>query len=319
MLTNYIGAQKQKHIVKLPGWTKFKTALKHLCYDKQAVTVEDAKSYETQKDDCTPEQLESVKLNIYNTKKVISELRDNHEHINEFEIIKELGSGGFSTVYLAHRKYMENGEVKEFPLALKAMLLSSLKKDKFICYSVTGEQAEVTALEKAYNEINIMGQCNHENIVKIYEIIEEEGHDYLYIALELCHFGQIADWSMSSKGYVRNQKLVDYILSTHFEGQEFDSEEAKVEEVGKYIFKGALKGLEYLHGEYIAHRDIKPDNIFFSKHGDAAKLGDFTVSVKMFDADDKTLSSKAGTSIFMAPEIEPPEEEGKKTTLTLFR
>mmetsp|Transcript_1205 Transcript_1205/g.1325 ORF Transcript_1205/g.1325 Transcript_1205/m.1325 type:complete len:172 (-) Transcript_1205:16-531(-) len=58
----------------------------------------------------------------------------------------------------------------------------------------------------------------------------------------------------------------------------------------------------------IVHRDIKPDNIFFSKIGNKAKIGDFTVCQQLPDPE-FMLMSKAGTCLFMAPEIEPPEED----------
>lgn len=258
----------------------------------------------------TEEEKKEVTLHVYNTQSVVTKVEDHTEYVNEFKIINELGSGGFSTVYLAHRQYTKNGEIKEFPLALKAMLIRTLKKTTFIAYNMKGEQGEVSALEKAYHEINIMGQVEHENIVKIYEMIEAQDHDYLYIALELCHFGQIADYNIHNDEYVRNNGLVKYLTETLFGDVTFDTENDKVEHIAKYIFKRALHGLEYLHHKYIAHRDIKPDNIFFSKDGNNAKLGDFTVSVKMFGPDDKQLSSKAGTPFFMAPEIDPPEVEG---------
>ena len=68
-----------------------------------------------------------------------------------------------------------------------------------------------------------------------------------------------------------------------------------------------LSGLNYLHSTGIAHRDIKPQNIFMTKNK-VIKIGDFGVSVKFKDLD-KLKKIKAlkgtilGTNEFMAPEV----------------
>jgi serine/threonine protein kinase len=128
---------------------------------------------------------------------------------------------------------MDDGEEHTIDIALKQMLLKSLKKDKFINYSPTGTAAEVTGLEKVYMEIYLMQKLSHPNIVKLYEIIEAPDHDYLYMILEFCHFGQIADWSNSEEKYTRNQKLVDHLIETEFKGKVFDSDIQKLETIGK--------------------------------------------------------------------------------------
>ena len=49
-------------------------------------------------------------------------------------------------------------------------------------------------LEKVYNEVEIWAKLNHQNVIKIYELIDSEEHDYMYIILELADFGQLASW-----------------------------------------------------------------------------------------------------------------------------
>ena len=77
-------------------------------------------------------------------------------------------------------------------------------------------------------------------------------------------------------------------------------------------------GLEYLHSQNIAHRDLKPGNILVAQDSKAknspilAKLADFDVS-KCFDSDTDTsaMSSNVGTSAFKAPEFFQRLESGK--------
>lgn len=42
---------------------------------------------------------------------------------------------------------------------------------------------------QVYNEVEVWTKINNENVVKIYELIDAEDHDYLYIILELADLG----------------------------------------------------------------------------------------------------------------------------------
>ena len=191
------------------------------------------------------------------------------------------------------------------------MRIPQLKKDKFITYTVDRKQETMTALQKVYMEIHFMAKLDDPNIIKIYEMIQDDKKDYIYLVTEFCHFGQISDWNEHKGKYIRNQALIDHLKQTELVNEESKSEISEVERVGKIIFKEAMKGLLYLHQKNIVHRDIKPDNIFFSKIGNKAKIGDFTVSQQLPEPE-FMLMSKAGTCLFMAPEIEPPEEDDGK-------
>jgi len=47
----------------------------------------------------------------------------------------------------------------------------------------------INNLDKVYNEIEIWQQANHPNIVKLYELIDADDHDYMYLIIELADFG----------------------------------------------------------------------------------------------------------------------------------
>ena len=63
------------------------------------------------------------------------------------------------------------------------------------------------------------------------------------------------------------------------------------------LLSQVLEGLEYLHGEGIVHRDIKPDNILVGSQG-APYLIDFDLAVHVNEPPQKS----AGTVAYLSPE-----------------
>lgn len=47
----------------------------------------------------------------------------------------------------------------------------------------------INNLDKVYNEVEVWTKINHENVIKIYELIDSDEHDYLYVILELADLG----------------------------------------------------------------------------------------------------------------------------------
>lgn len=81
--------------------------------------------------------------------------------------------------------------------------------------------------------------------------------------------------------------------------QGFTPQEAAV------LLKAIFSGVNYIHGQGVVHRDIKPDNILIGDFGDlkSVKIADFGLSARLgLVSNANQLRGGCGTFLFMAPE-----------------
>lgn len=86
---------------------------------------------------------------------------------------------------------------------------------------------------------------------------------------------------------------------------EFIKDKKKMDEQQIYqIFEQILKGVTFLHSNHVLHRDLKLENILFSKDNEnlQLKIADFTLST-FFQDDSDLFNDFCGTPGCMAPEI----------------
>ena len=65
---------------------------------------------------------------------------------------------------------------------------------------------------------------------------------------------------------------------------------------------GLIEGLAFLHERFIAHRDIKPDNLVVDQDF-SLKIIDFDIAIQLKDEDEK-VDDECGTQYWMAPEVD---------------
>ncbi|CAI2368000.1 unnamed protein product [Moneuplotes crassus] len=177
----------------------------------------------------------------------------------EWNLLRTLGSGAYSEVKLARNK--TSGDL----CALKIM-----KKDM-------GYDGGMDDIVK--NEVEIMKNLSHPNIINLIDFSDTEQYkqangaseDVFYLALELANGGE----------------LFDFIAQTG----KFS------EEVARFYFHQLCDAFEYLHGNGISHRDMKPENIMLDNEFNL-KLADFG-----FSSNQAKNESRKGTDNYMAPEI----------------
>lgn len=126
------------------------------------------------------------------------------------------------------------------------------------------------------NEINILRQLDHENIIKLHEIWEWS--DCCFLVLEYCEGGE----------------LFHYIT----ERKHLSEQDAAV------IMKQLLSALTYLHKNSISHRDIKPENFMLVKPKDPSKIKmiDFGLS-KDCKNTQGIMTTMSGSPYYIAPEV----------------
>ena len=177
--------------------------------------------------------------------------------MNKYEVICQIGSGSYGRVY----KIIRKSDGKE--LIWKEMRLEGIPQD---------------GRKLIENEISILRELDHPNIVKQYETFTDDLNSKLYIVMEYCEKGDLDKLILQNKN---NNKFVD-------------------EDLIWDILVQTLNALKYIHNEKkILHRDIKPSNIFLDKYY-KIKLGDFGLSRKYYTGYANTI---LGTPLYMAPEM----------------
>lgn len=202
----------------------------------------------------------------------------------EYILLGTIGRGSFGKVKLAlSQKEMRFYAVK---MLSKDMVRKRLREQLLEASSTTiADVDNLNVLDTA--EISVLRTLDHPNVMKFKYVYDDVEKDMLFIVVEYLPNGPI----MSSA------KLVDT--------------KAISEDRARAAFVDVLCGLEYLHRNNIAHRDIKPDNLLQAGDG-TVKISDFGAAIKYHDGDedeDKTSvviekqERTIGTPAFTAPEL----------------
>ncbi len=71
----------------------------------------------------------------------------------------------------------------------------------------------ITSLDKVDNEIEIWKALFDDHIVRLYEIIDDPDHDYLYLISELGDMGTIMTYN-EERHFIRNQTIITHLTNT---------------------------------------------------------------------------------------------------------
>lgn len=179
-----------------------------------------------------------------------------------YRIIKQIGRGGMADVYLAKDLILDGEEV-----AVKVLR--------------TNYQTDPIAVARFQREARAMADLDHPHIVRITDIGEEDGQQYL--AME----------------YVAGLDLKRYIKEHH----PLSNEEAV------RIMGQILLAMRLAHTRGIVHRDLKPQNILLTPDG-TAKVTDFGIAVAFAETSLTQTNSMLGSVHYLSPE----QARGSKAT-----
>ncbi|HGP9256959.1 TPA: serine/threonine-protein kinase StkP [Streptococcus pneumoniae] len=180
-----------------------------------------------------------------------------------YRIVKQIGRGGMADVYLAKDLILDGEEV-----AVKVLR--------------TNYQTDPIAVARFQREARAMADLDHPHIVRITDIGEEDGQQYL--AME----------------YVAGLDLKRYIK----EHYPLSNEEAV------RIMGQILLAMRLAHTRGIVHRDLKSQNILLTPDG-TAKVTDFGIAVAFAETSLTQTNSMLGSVHYLSPE----QARGSKATV----
>ncbi len=102
------------------------------------------------------------------------------------------------------------------------------------------------------------------------------------------------DKGMTANGYKRTQKdelyfakkcTGLYLVMDFFEGGSLDKHVLETEADYKRVFRGMLKGIEYMHRHGVVHRDLKAENVLYCKRERRVAIADLGAYVYVVHLD----------------------------------
>ncbi|UNI14362.1 Non-specific serine/threonine protein kinase [Purpureocillium takamizusanense] len=191
---------------------------------------------------------------------------------------KKIGQGASGSVYVAKIKDTAQGIAREIlrqqgsraQVAIKQMDLAHQPRKELIV-----------------NEIMVMKDSRHRNIVNFLDAFLRNNNAELWVVME----------------YMEGGALTDVI----------DNNPSISEEQISTICHETCRGLQHLHSQSIIHRDIKSDNVLLDARGNV-KITDFGFCAKLTETKSKR-ATMVGTPYWMAPEVVKQKEYGPKVDI----
>ncbi|KAF2488599.1 Pkinase-domain-containing protein [Lophium mytilinum] len=223
-----------------------------------------------------------VRMSSMSESEVMIKLREvvsKDKPLDSYNKQKKIGQGASGSVYVARIRESATSEVARRILrengpraqvAIKQMDLRNQPRKELIV-----------------NEIIVMKDSKHPNIVNFLDAFLQEEHSELWVVMEFMEGGALTD-VIDNNPSISEDQIATICLET-------------------------CKGLEHLHAQNIIHRDIKSDNVLLDGRGNV-KITDFGFCAKLTEQRSKR-ATMVGTPYWMAPEVVKQKEYGNKVDI----
>jgi serine/threonine protein kinase len=211
-----------------------------------------------------------------------------------------LGSGTFANVYLGFRYSERRLPIKRRHLAAVKQMYNNRRRDnRSDSSSPSNSFAEDTAPECCSYEIEILERLKHENIVRMLANFAVEKTRSIFIVVEFCD-------NKDLKSEMSEQEHGRYSIP-----------------VARYYFKQIMSGVAFMHSKFVAHCDLKLENVLVKRHPNGKdkiiKIADFGNAVifkYVKDGRDRIAggSYNRGTAKYQPPEVLMYRFRDKKVT-----
>ena len=199
----------------------------------------------------------------------------------KYQIVSQLGHGGFGVTYLAHHNLLDKQVcIKEF---FPKDFMNRDDDRLTMCVNSASNISLMDALKHRFiKEARTISRFEHPNIISIYDVFEENATAYYVME------------------YIDGYSLQD-MLKLHGA--------FSVEQTKRYMNK-VLDAVEYIHNNSTLHLDIKPANIMVRRSDGRVSLIDFGLSKEL---DDKGHLLTTTSMVGITPRYAPLEQMQQST------
>lgn len=192
--------------------------------------------------------------------------------LDEFEIVRVLGAGGFGIVYLAlDQVLLRYVAIKEF---IPTALARRTPEGEIVAHSAEAAETFAIGLDSFYNEGRLLARFDNPSLVRVFRF-----------------------WKANGTAYMAMQYYPGETLKQARRQMNAPPDEAWL----RLFVERLLGALETLHAEGVYHRDIAPDNILLLPDGQPVIL-DFGSARRVIN--DRTQSLTA----ILKPNYSPVEQ-----------